>query len=175
MGSLADRCTRSARQRLPRKVGRLGSDALDSALCRRYPLVKPKNFSAALEPIEELLSIIKLTLDFFLTPTQAYDYFCYKKRPTDPKKAYNPHDDDITYKLDDAASSADGPEFIFQINRFNVGMKELKEQGKIQENIKNMRGVPEELWTKISFQAYERTVGPRVNELKNYKAFSDQV
>jgi hypothetical protein len=141
----------------------------------RYPLVRPKNYQAALEPIEEIITMVKLTLDFFLTSKQAFDHFRYKKRPTDPKKPFEPHAGDITFKLDDAATAADGPTFVAQIDRFNVEMRKLKAQGKIRDNIRNMAGVPEELWAKISFQVYERTVGPRVNELKKYKAFSDQV
>lgn len=57
-------------------------------------------------------------------------------------------------------------------------MRALKAQGAIRTNIEKMgeeQGVPEAIWMKITGQCYERTVGPRIDELKKYEAFSDSV
>jgi len=38
-----------------------------------------------------------------------------------------------------------------------------------------MRGLKEKLWTKIFYQCYDRIVGPDIEELRKYAAFSDNV
>lgn len=82
---------------------------------------------------------------------------------------------DLLVKLDDAIWDADGDSFEMALDQFNRGMRKLKESGAMKENLSRMPGVKEAVWTRITNQAYDRTVSPRVGELRNYKAFSDEV
>lgn len=54
-------------------------------------------------------------------------------------------------------------------------MRGLKEEGTIAENVRAWQGVGERVWTKVVAQVYERAVGPEVEELRRYEAFSDNV
>ncbi|GAA6063723.1 hypothetical protein JCM10212_001834 [Sporobolomyces blumeae] len=45
----------------------------------------------------------------------------------------------------------------------------------ISDNISLMRGLREKLWTKVFHQCYDRVVGPDIEELRRYEAFSDNV
>jgi H3 lysine-79-specific histone-lysine N-methyltransferase len=71
-----------------------------------------------------------------------------------------------------------GKDFLSAMDYYNVTLRHLKSSGAIRRNIENMgreQGIPEAVWMKISGQCYERTVGPRIEELKKYEAFSDSV
>lgn len=54
-------------------------------------------------------------------------------------------------------------------------MRELKDSGAVKENIANMAGVAEKVWMHVAEEAYERVVGPEVESLKAYEAFTDEV
>jgi hypothetical protein len=45
----------------------------------------------------------------------------------------------------------------------------------MKENIEAMKGVAEKVWTKVVAQVYERAVGPEIERLSKYEAFSDNV
>ncbi|KAM0755502.1 DOT1-domain-containing protein [Meredithblackwellia eburnea MCA 4105] len=75
--------------------------------------------------------------------------------------------------LEKAKSKRDGPTFLSTIARFNSSLLALKSTGAIADNIKhNMKGVPDKLWTHVTAQAYARAVGPEVEGLAKYEAFS---
>lgn len=77
--------------------------------------------------------------------------------------------------LEKARAKKDGPTFLAAIERFNVVMRALKNEGKIAENVKNMKGVQEKVWSKVVAQVYARAVGPEIESLSQYEAFSDNV
>lgn len=77
--------------------------------------------------------------------------------------------------LERAKSKKDGPAFLAAVERFNLSMRELKESGVIKDNIKEMKGIKEVVWKMIVAQCYARAVGPEIEDLKNYEAFSDNV
>lgn len=54
-------------------------------------------------------------------------------------------------------------------------MRGLKEEGTIGENVRGWKGVGERVWKKVVAQVYERAVGPEVEELTRYEAFSNNV
>ena len=71
-----------------------------------------------------------------------------------------------------------GKEFLASLEYYNTVLQTLKASGAIRANIVAMgkeQGIPEAVWMKITGQCYERTVGPRIEELKKYEAFSDSV
>lgn len=74
--------------------------------------------------------------------------------------------------LEKAKAKRDGPAFFDAVERYNVGLRGLKEAGAIKRNIKEMKGVVDKVWMKISAQAYERAVGPGIEALSKYEAFS---
>jgi len=78
--------------------------------------------------------------------------------------------------LEKAYRRKNGKDFMEALEWFNVTFRALKEQGIIRQNIIALgraHGVPETVWMHITGQCYERTVGPRIEELKKYEAFSD--
>lgn len=82
----------------------------------------------------------------------------------------------IMRTLERARARKDGPLFLEAVSRYNAKMRELKRAGVVRSHITtSMPQIPERLWTKISDQTYERTVGPQVERLGKYEAFSDNV
>lgn len=71
-----------------------------------------------------------------------------------------------------------GKDFLAALEYYNATLQALKAEGAVRRNIEKMgkeQGIPEAVWMKITGQCYERTVGPRIEELKKYEAFSDSV
>ncbi len=64
------------------------------------------------------------------------------------------------------------------LSRFNTALVALRDTGALATNITllgSTTGVPEGIWRLIQDQVYARVVGPRVEELGRYQAFSDNV
>jgi H3 lysine-79-specific histone-lysine N-methyltransferase len=137
---------------------------------------------------------IRLTLDYFLTPSQSLSLFGHDRHASinfaarlshSATRSVTPQSDSGTPApemavpllrvLERAANKKDGPAFVAAVERFNDVMRRLKKEGKIDQNIRNMAGVNKAVWTSIFSQSYERVVGPRVKDLKAYEAFSDNV
>lgn len=78
-------------------------------------------------------------------------------------------------ELEKARAKRDGPSFLSSIARYNATLSALKAQGVIARNIAAMKGLREKVWTKVFLQCYDRAVGPDIERLKEYEAFSDNV
>lgn len=171
--------------------------------------MKPKDDGEEYDPIEDSITVIRLVLDFYLTPAQSLTYFnhtlstnsfsAFLSEPS--SRAATPSTPDASSSLgastpppasfmvaaaakdlpplmrtlEKAKSKKDGPTFLASIERYNTIIRLLKEEGKLVENVREMKGVKELLWKKIVAQCYERGVGPGIEELRNYAAFSDNV
>lgn len=85
--------------------------------------------------------------------------------------------DTILRSFTKARNRRDGPLFVRTVERFNGTLRTLKEAGKVRDNVRAMSktGIPEGIWRCLQEQCYARTVGPRVEELSKYEAFSDNV
>lgn len=83
--------------------------------------------------------------------------------------------DPILRSFTKARNRRDGPLFVRTVARFNAALCKLKDDGAINRNIRKMHGVPEGVWRVVQEQGYARTVGPKVEELSRYEAFSDNV
>jgi H3 lysine-79-specific histone-lysine N-methyltransferase len=140
------------------------------------------------------MQVIRLTLDYFLTPAQALSLFGHDRQAaakfaarlsqsvgrsaTPQSESGTPSPESsvpLLRALERAANRKDGPAFVAAVDRFNDGLRSLKKEGKVQENIRAMCNLDKAVWTFIFEQAYERVVGPRVKDLKAYEAFSDNV
>ncbi|KAI5479260.1 histone-lysine N-methyltransferase, H3 lysine-79 specific [Pseudohyphozyma bogoriensis] len=158
----------------------------------RLILLAPKNPHEEYDPIEDIITTIRMIVDHFLTPAQALAVFGHTPTTASSFSAFlsapqsrsatpstpGPAGEEVVplmRALEKAKAKKDGPGFIKTIERFNSGLRGLKEEGKLKENIKAMKGVKEKIWTKICGQVYERAVGPEVEELRRYEAFSDNV
>lgn len=171
---------------------------VDTWLSRyRFFLVRPR-VKDAYDPIKDLHDTVRVILEHFVTLEQCQSIFKCDPRLQPKQRSFNkkrkqqeaakeaPEPDindpmleasseDLLLRLDDAIWDADGDKFQDALNDYNVGMRQLKESGAMQENIRNMNGLKEAVWTKITSQAYDRAVSPRVGELRAYKPFSDEV
>lgn len=136
-----------------------------------------------------------MVLDLFLTPAQSLAFFAHSPAsnsfasflsannsrsatPSTPTDSATPAAAPVAplmRSLEKAKAKKDGPAFLAEIERYNTGIRTLKEDGKIAENIKAMKGVPQKVWEKVTSQAYDRTVGPDIEDLAKYEAFSDNV
>ena len=79
-------------------------------------------------------------------------------------------------RLEKAYRRKNGQAFLEALSHYNTELSVLKNSGNIRANIVSLgqtQGLPESVWQRITGQCYERTVGPRVEELKKYQAFSD--
>lgn len=82
----------------------------------------------------------------------------------------------IMRALEKAYRRKNGKDFKEALAWYNTELRSLRERGLIRENIVALgkeQGIPETVWMGITGQCYERTVGPRIEELKKYEAFSD--
>ncbi|KAJ9475526.1 Histone-lysine N-methyltransferase, H3 lysine-79 specific [Pseudozyma hubeiensis] len=86
--------------------------------------------------------------------------------------------DSILRSFTKARNRRDGPLFMRTLSRFNSALVALRDTGSLATNIAQLgtsTGVPEGIWRLIQDQVYARVVGPRVEELGRYQAFSDNV
>ncbi|KAL9934642.1 hypothetical protein V8E36_006417 [Tilletia maclaganii] len=76
-----------------------------------------------------------------------------------------------------ARNRRNGPLFLRTVARFNETLRKAKREGLVLEGIRKMAesGIPEQLWHTIHEQCYSRVVGPKVEDLNRYMAFSDNV
>lgn len=149
----------------------------------------PKGKAEEYNPIEDIVAVIRLTLDYFLTPAQSLALFSHTTASSSSFSAFlsEPNSRSATPTvdspaptqalpplmrvLDRARAKRDGPAFLAALERYNVGIKSHAEEIKL--NIVNMKRIAEKVWTKVVAQVYERIVGPEIHRLSQYEAFSD--
>ncbi|SCZ89045.1 BZ3500_MvSof-1268-A1-R1_Chr1-1g00915 [Microbotryum saponariae] len=168
-------------------------------LLHRFYLLAPKNDNEY-DPIEDVMTVIRTVLDVFLAPPQSLALFGYtpglnsfsaflsappsrSATPGTPTDTGTPSSatfltstlPPLMRQLEKAKAKRDGPAFIAAIERYNAGIKELKANSIMKQNIQGLKGLKEKTWTKIAAQSYDRAVGPGLDELSKYEAFSDNV
>lgn len=163
----------------------------------KFALLSPKDKAEEYNPIDDIITTIRLVLDNFLTPAQALATFSHTPSSTSSFSAFlsaptsrsaTPIADSplastsfsstlppLMRSLEKARAKKDGPAFLAAVERYNNRLRSLKSEGKIKENIAGMKGLSEKIWTKIVGQVYERIVGPSVESLSHYDAFSNNV
>ncbi|SPO30074.1 related to protein-lysine N-methyltransferase [Ustilago trichophora] len=107
-------------------------------------------------------------------PTESSLFSDHSSNPT--SSSTDP--DSILRSFTKARNRRDGPLFMRALSRFNSALIVLRDSGALATNISSMghsTGVPEGIWRLIQDQVYARVVGPRVEELGRYQAFSDNV
>lgn len=90
----------------------------------------------------------------------------------------NSDPDSILRSFTKARNRRDGPLFMRTLHRFNSTLLSLRTTSSLSSNISShilTSGVPEGIWRLIQDQVYARIVGPRVEQLGRYQAFSDNV
>lgn len=86
--------------------------------------------------------------------------------------------DPILRSLTKARNRRHGPLFVRAVERFNQELRTLKSDGTLDAAFRTLGdadGVPEMVWRTAQEQVYARVVGPEVDKLKRYEAFSDYV
>lgn len=86
-------------------------------------------------------------------------------------------EESILRSLTKARNRRDGALFIRSVERYNAALRAARESGVLKKGMEELctKGLPEDVWGTILQQCYDRTVGPRVDELGRYEAFSDNV
>lgn len=174
-------------------------ELMPNASERRYTLLAPVG-EDEFDPIDRLISVIKLIIETFLTPHQSLSLFNHSpstssfgaflsapSRAGTPALGSSPGPSTPTASapavpavpliraLERARAKKDGPGFVAEVERYNRGMRELKASGAVRENIARMEGVAEKVWTHVAQEVYERTVGPEIDRLSEYEPFTDYV
>ncbi|KAK4052362.1 Nucleosomal histone H3-Lys79 methylase [Microbotryomycetes sp. JL201] len=161
----------------------------------RFILLAPKN-ADEYNPITDVVTTIRLVIDNFLTSGQAQSLLNHTQGPSSfsaflsapgsrsgtpgtPNELASPAATPLPplmRSLEKARAKKDGPSFLAQVERYNEAIRHLKsDDNKLVDNIRDMKGLRRQVWEKIASQAYERAVGPEIEELRNYPAFSDNV
>lgn len=83
--------------------------------------------------------------------------------------------DCIVRRMRRSIKSNDLQKFKDSIKEFNDLMIQLRESGEMQENIKSQKSLSFKFVSEILNQVYARVVSPRTQELRHYKAFSNNV
>lgn len=83
--------------------------------------------------------------------------------------------DSIVRRMRRSVKNSDSEKFKTSINEFNDLMKTLRDSGEIAETIKSMKVVHFKFVSELLNQVYARMISPRTQELRNYKAFSNNV
>jgi H3 lysine-79-specific histone-lysine N-methyltransferase len=85
--------------------------------------------------------------------------------------------DSILRSFTKARNRRDGPLFLRTLERYNVALSAARREGVVAQAAQAMeqRGLPDYVWETVGEQCYSRTVGPYVEELGKYQAFSDNV
>ncbi|GAA5981024.1 hypothetical protein JCM11641_001433 [Rhodosporidiobolus odoratus] len=110
------------------------------------------------------------------TPQEAAaSFFAIAAACAAPAPVPTPPSESLIRTLERARSKRDGPSFLAAIRNFNIVFLGLKQAGIVEKNIKEMKGLKEKVWQKVFYQCYDRSVGPEVEELRRYEAFSDNV
>lgn len=77
--------------------------------------------------------------------------------------------------LSKAIRRQNGSEFIKLVSWYNRVMRHLISKGHIKTRIEQMNGLKMNVWEIILGQAYERQIGPRIEMVKQYAAWSSNV
>ena len=81
----------------------------------------------------------------------------------------------ILRRIRRALKIPDKDQFMESITQFNELMKQMRTSGQIEQIIMSFQLIDHEISNEILNQVYVRVVSPRTNELRNYKAFSNNV
>lgn len=82
------------------------------------------------------------------------------------------NDNSILRLIQRSFNRREGKTFIDAILKFNDEYSKLIESNQVIDYLKSLDGIHPEVWVHISNQTYQRVVGPKVNDLRNYEAFS---
>ncbi|KWU42969.1 histone-lysine N-methyltransferase, H3 lysine-79 specific, partial [Rhodotorula sp. JG-1b] len=95
--------------------------------------------------------------------------------PAAATTATAPPAESLIRQLEKARSKSDGPGFLAALARYNSTLVSLKRSGILRRNIQEMKGLREKVWTRVFTQCYDRAVGPGLEDVRKYRAFSDNV
>lgn len=169
----------------------------------KFILLQPKDRDHY-NPIFDLRSAIHTIIEYFLTPEQAAVFgthpsqivlptdmnpFCH---PSDPipeppsppsspgsSRAALPHGD-LLRSISRAFNRRDGPLFVELVNTVSRLIRELKTSGPggsnpLMDNVARWPGVHPKVCKVLIEQTYQRSVGPRIKEVKQYQAWTSNV
>jgi H3 lysine-79-specific histone-lysine N-methyltransferase len=83
--------------------------------------------------------------------------------------------DCIVRRMRRSIKSSDSQKFKDSIKEFNDLMIQLRESGEMRETIKSQKSLSFKFVSEILNQVYARVVSPKTQELRHYKAFSNNV
>ncbi|CAN6616161.1 histone-lysine N-methyltransferase, H3 lysine-79 specific [Trichomonascus vanleenenianus] len=129
----------------------------------RYLTAQPKK-PEEYDPHNEVEQVMALVSESGFVPQQ------YRNDIKDPDMK-----DSIVRRMKQAVKKSDSKLFRESIDEFNALIKRLRDSGELAEAMNEMQHIPFSLVSELLNQVYSRVVSPRTHELRNYKAFSNNV
>lgn len=87
---------------------------------------------------------------------------------------------DLLHKISRAFNKRDGPAFVEHVNNVSRLIRELKESGlcgsnPLIDNVRRWPGMHPKVAKVIIEQTYQRSVGPRIKEVRQYQAWTSNI
>ena len=119
--------------------------------------------------MHDLIKTLMVIIEYFV-PSAKWDLFGFS--PGIQSSTSTTGDITLVRSIQRSFNRKEYDGFINSIEKFNELILNLKKNGEITEHIQSLKGVNPKIWQLISDQSYQRVVGPHVNDLRNYQAFS---
>ncbi|TIB71492.1 DOT1-domain-containing protein [Wallemia mellicola] len=136
-----------------------------------FPLLIPKN-NENYSPLHDLIKTITLLVHHFVPPSSQS---LFGVIPEDDADFITSNDTNILRLIQRSFNRREGTSFCNAVETFNKRFLELIDKNEITNHLNNAKGIHPRVWQHISDQTYQRVVGPRVNELRQYEAFSSNI
>lgn len=134
----------------------------------KFPLLIPKS-NENYSPLHDLIKTITLLVHHFVPPSSQS---LFGLNPEDDADFIASNDTNILRSIQRSFNRREGKSFCNAVETFNKQFLELIDKNEITNHLNNVKGIHPRVWQHISDQTYQRVVGPRVNELRQYEAFS---
>ncbi|CAG8977702.1 hypothetical protein HYALB_00008729 [Hymenoscyphus albidus] len=138
----------------------------------RYDLQGGKD---VINSIQEIIDVASIVTDFYMTEKQAEPF-------RDPNNGYIRQLEKARNNLTNKKKGDGRPDvetllndFKTAVRNYNVAIDKLRTDGSVEKNLDDKHHLPFKMVRMITTQAYDRTVSPRVDDLKKYEAGSNNV
>lgn len=124
--------------------------------------------------VQEIIDVATIVTDFYLTEKQALPF-------RDPNTGYirqlEKAKNNLSNKKGDERPDIETllADFKLAVQKYNSALDELRTRGTLERNLDGKHHLPFKMVRMMITQAYDRTVSPRVDDLKKYEAGSNNV
>ncbi|TIA88847.1 hypothetical protein E3P99_02367 [Wallemia hederae] len=144
---------------------------MPGGVSEEYYLAVPKN-KDNYSPIHDLMTTVTLMLDWFIPSSFSHIFGANIQLG---EEFYTMYEGCIRRRIQRAFNRRDGKGFVDAVSDFNAEFNKITKDEHVRDYMISREGVPPELWMHICNQTYQRVIGPKVHDLRNYEAFSSNI